>query len=65
MPVKLGKVSYIQPVIEGETSILIRKSDATGIAKEVELVKDVEAPVAAGQKLGTLTVRGKDGLIIK
>jgi len=65
VPVKLGKVSYIQPVIEGETSILIRKSDATGIAKEVELVKDVEAPVAAGQKLGTLTVRGKDGKIIK
>jgi len=65
VPVKLGKLSYIQPVIEGETSILIKKSEATGITKTVELVKDVEAPVAKGQRLGTLTVRGKDGKIIK
>lgn len=64
VPVKLGKISYIQPVIEGETEILLKKSDAAGIAKTVELDESVEAPVAAGQRLGTLTVTGKDGKII-
>jgi len=64
VPVKLGKVSYIQPVIEGETGVLLKKSEAAGITKTVELAESIDAPIAAGQKLGTLTVRGKDSKII-
>jgi len=64
VPVKLGKVSYIQPVIDGETGVLLKKSEAAGITKSVELAESIDAPVAAGQRLGTLTVRDKDSKII-
>ena len=57
VPVKLGKVQEIG-VIPGETpQFLIGKSQRGSVTTELILEPTVTAPVSAGQKLGTLTVR--------
>ena len=57
VPVKLGKVQEIG-VIPGETpQFLIEKSQRGSVTTELILEPTVTAPVSAGQKLGTLTVR--------
>ena len=57
VPVKLGKVQEIV-AIPGETpQFLIEKSQRGSVTTELILEPTVTAPVSAGQKLGTLTVR--------
>ena len=57
VPVKLGKVQEIG-AIPGETpQFLIEKSQRGSVTTELILEPTVTAPVSAGQKLGTLTVR--------
>ena len=57
VPVKLGKVQEIV-AIPGETpQFLIEKSQRGSVTTELILEPIVTAPVSAGQKLGTLTVR--------
>ena len=57
VPVKLGKVQEIG-AIPGETpQFLIDKSQRGSVTTELALDSAVTAPVSAGQKLGTLTVR--------
>lgn len=54
--VKLGKQGTIQPVLQDSAPILIEKGMQASVTKTVELLPEVEAPVAAGQQLGTMTV---------
>ena len=54
--VVLGKVDYVQPVLEKEEKILIEKNAASDVTKSVELAESLTAPVTAGQQIGTLTV---------
>ena len=57
VPVKLGKVQEIS-AIPGETpQFLIEKAQRGSVTTELILEPTVTAPVSAGQKLGTLTVR--------
>ena len=59
--VELGKEKYIQPVMGGETKLLLKKTEAAALRKELELPERLEAPVAAGQTLGTLRLLDGEG----
>ena len=52
----LGKESTLTPVLQQTAPILIEKGELAGITKTVTLCQEVEAPVEAGQQLGTLTL---------
>ena len=63
LPVKLGMTDTVALTLpEKGRQVLVKKSQAAGLTQEVTLPESVEAPVAAGQQVGTLTVR--DGEII-
>lgn len=57
IPVKLGRVDYVQPVLGEEAKFLVRKSDAGNVVTEVELADTLTAPVEPGSQVGTMTVR--------
>ncbi len=57
IPVKLGKVDYVQPVLGEGSKLLIRKTDAGNVTTEVELADSLTAPVEPGSRVGTMTVR--------
>ncbi len=59
--VELGKEKYIQPVMGGETRLLLKKTEAAALRRELELPARIEAPVAAGQSLGRLRLLDGDG----
>lgn len=54
--VLLGKADSVQPVYDGDESVLIPKQGAGEISYEVLLADTVTAPVTEGQQLGTLRV---------
>ena len=63
LPVKLGMQDTVALTLpERGRQVLVKKSQAAGLTQEATLPESVEAPVAAGQQVGTLTVR--DGEII-
>ncbi len=57
VPVTLGTVEEIVPVPGDLAPLLIEKSKKSGITTHVEVAESVTAPVEAGQRLGTLTVK--------
>jgi len=54
--VELGVSESVQPVYDGNEYVLEERGVLSDLSYQVELASSVEAPVAAGQKLGTLTV---------
>ena len=60
----LGEVGYVQPVLASEQKILIEKSGVAGLQKTVELAETLQAPVAEGQKLGTLRIANAEGELL-
>jgi D-alanyl-D-alanine carboxypeptidase (penicillin-binding protein 5/6) len=54
--VLLGESDWVQPVLAGESRVLVEKSQVNQVETQVSLCSDVEAPVEAGQKLGEMTV---------
>ena len=58
LPVVLGAADTVSAVLpeEGRT-LLLEKSQTGGLTQTVELPESVAAPVCAGDRLGTLTVR--------
>ena len=59
--VTLGKEKTIQPVMGGETKLVMKMTEAAALRKELELPQAVEAPVAAGQQLGCLRLLDGQG----
>jgi serine-type D-Ala-D-Ala carboxypeptidase (penicillin-binding protein 5/6) len=55
--VELGKVPYVQPVIQGSDKLLTEKDVAPTVTKDVLVVEKVSAPIKAGDKLGSLVVK--------
>ena len=55
--VKLGKSPGVAARLGADPSMLIEKAQRNSVTTEVSLEESVTAPVAAGQKLGTMTVR--------
>lgn len=56
MDVLLGVTETVQPVPARSCRILVEKADMDKVSTALTLAKDVEAPVEAGQKLGSMTV---------
>lgn len=63
VPVRLGREETVQPVISGESSLLIDKAKKQSITREIQLEPEVAAPVSQGQRLGTLTLRSGDEVL--
>ena len=61
VPVMLGVRGTVQPVLTSENTLLVAKTLANGLTKEVALAESVAAPVYAGDTLGQLTVRDAAG----
>ena len=61
VPVMLGVRGTVQPVLTSENALLVEKTLANGLTKEVALAESVAAPVYAGDALGQLTVRDAAG----
>ena len=54
--VRLGTQATVQPVLEEGSALLLEKSKAGTLEQSVSLAEAVEAPVAVGDPLGTMTV---------
>ena len=54
--VRLGTQATVQPVLEEGSALLLEKSKAGPLEQSVSLAEAVEAPVAKGTPLGTLTI---------
>ena len=65
VPVRLGAEDAVQPVLPSGSTLLVEKTKAGQLTQSVELTAEVEAPVAAGQALGTLTVRAGDEVLLE
>lgn len=52
----LGQVSTVQPVLKRDCQLLIERTKMDLVTTELELAENVEAPVEAGQKIGSMTV---------
>ncbi len=61
--VRLGTVSQVQARLAEAEPLLAGKSAAAKAERVVELAESVEAPVEAGQKLGTVTVRAGETVL--
>ncbi len=55
--VLMGVEETVQPVLERSSRILVEKSAVDQVTTELNLAEDVEAPVEAGQKLGSMVVK--------
>ena len=63
VPVTLGTQATVQPVLAEGTSLLLEKTKAGDITQTVTLAEAVPAPVAPGDKLGTLTVTSGNEIV--
>jgi len=56
IPVTLGSTGSVQPVLFSSNPILTEKEKAANVQYDISLPEAVEAPISAGQQLGTLTL---------
>ncbi len=61
VPVHMGASSWVQPVLAGQTKLLLEKRRADGLQKELCLAEETEAPVEKGQTLGYLRLLDREG----
>lgn len=60
IPVRLGTQNALTPVLQQSAPILIDKAVQAQVTKTVVLEPELEAPVEAGQQVGTMTVAAGD-----
>lgn len=60
LSVSLGTASLVTPVLQERSPLLIKKALLPQIQKTVDLPEDLEAPIAKGQQLGTMTITAGD-----
>ena len=63
LPVVLGTPERVRCVLADTAPILAEKSAAAGAEQVLDLPESVEAPVAQGQQLGTLTIKSGDAVL--
>ena len=59
--VHMGASPWVQPVVSGQTKLLLEKTQLSGLRKELVLAEEAEAPVEAGQSLGYLRLMDAEG----
>ena len=62
VPVLLGAVPQIQPQLERDCRLLVRRGEESQVTTKLTLAEDLEAPVELGQTLGQLEVYVGDEL---
>jgi D-alanyl-D-alanine carboxypeptidase (penicillin-binding protein 5/6) len=63
VPVELGTQATVQPVLAEGGALLLEKSRAGSLGQSVTLEPSVSAPVALGDRLGTLTVTSGEEVV--
>ena len=63
LPVSLGAAALVTPVLQERSPLLIKKALLPQIQKTVELPESLEAPIAKGQQLGTMTIAAGDQIL--
>ncbi|MEE1329559.1 MAG: D-alanyl-D-alanine carboxypeptidase family protein [Oscillospiraceae bacterium] len=63
VPVTLGTSDTVKLIPEGTAGLLIDKAQKSSITTEVSVEESVSAPVAKGQKLGTMTVKSGETVL--
>ena len=63
VPVQLGTQATVQPVLGDGGRLLLEKAKAGALSQSVELAESVQAPVAQGDRLGTLTVSSGEEIL--
>ncbi len=63
VPVTLGQADAITPTPATANGILVDKAKQTNVTTEITLLPQVEAPVAQGEVLGTMTLRSGDEIL--
>ena len=63
VPVTLGRAEAVAVVPETSPRLLVEKSKLNTLTAEVSLEPSADAPVAQGQKLGTLTVKAGEEVL--
>ena len=56
IPVSLGTQATVQPVLGEDTHLLLEKARAADLHQAVSLPESLEAPVSAGDVIGTLVI---------
>ena len=65
VPVVLGKEKTVALALSGEQKLLVPKAKKAGISQSVTLEESAAAPVAKGTRLGTLTVKSGEELLLE
>ena len=63
--VRLGAQNTVQPVIAEDTALLLEKAQAADLRQSVELPESLDAPICAGDTIGTLTLTSGDEILAK
>jgi len=63
IPVTLGKEKTVRAVPSGWDAMLIDKSQLSSVSVQTETEESVAAPVAKGQRLGTMTVKAGEQVL--
>lgn len=63
IPVKLGRQSYVQPVLQKTDPLLVEKGIQARVKRTVTMLSELTAPVQAGQQVGTLTLETDVGVL--
>ncbi len=64
VPVTLGTQKTVQSVLSPDNALLLEKNRAGGLTQSLTLPESVEAPIEAGEPLGTLDVFSSDGTLL-
>ena len=65
VPVKLGTQPTVQAVPSAMDAILVEKGQKASVSTELVLEEQVQAPVSKGQRLGTLTVKAGQQVLMQ
>lgn len=63
IPVKLGRQSFVQPVLQKTDPLLVEKGIQARVKRTVTMLSELTAPVQAGQQVGTLTLETDVGVL--
>jgi len=65
VPVVLGQQQTVEAVPGNEDALLIDKAHSPSLATDITLDESVKAPVSKGQRLGTLTMRAGQQVLVQ
>ena len=64
IPVTLGTQKTVQSVLSPDNALLLEKNRAGSLTQSLTLPESVEAPIEAGEPLGTLDIFSSDGTLL-